>query len=78
MSDIFEIRSDKKLNQKTKWIRISLSVAFIIISLYSSYNIWWKEKTIETALQTPEGIKALAQQMVDAEKERSFKNKTNP
>ena len=65
---MFGVRSAKELNRKTRWIRTLLSIALFIGSLYGSYVIWWKEKIIETALQTPEGRHALAEALIDAAK----------
>ncbi len=67
------LRSAKELNRKTRWIRTLISVGLSIGTLYGSYVIWWKEKTIETALQTDEGMRALAEALIDAEQKRSEK-----
>ena len=60
--------SAKELNRRTRWIRLLISAALAVGSAYGSYVIWWQEKVIETALETPEGREALARALIDAVK----------
>lgn len=63
-------KSAKELDRKTRWIRLLISIALSLLSIYGSYVIWWQETTIEMALQTPEGREVLAEALIEASKKQ--------
>ncbi len=68
---MFGFTRAKELYKKTKLIRLLISAALLTGSLYGSYTIWWKEKVIATALETPEGREALARALIETRKPKA-------